>query len=543
MTREKRHITKSLDAAVGIIDRAVTDGAQSKQPRFEVAEANLSQIFYQIYGWGKELIFTEPRYAPDSRRRDTWLAQVVTKEPYLLGVLQSVVSIDKNRGWTLTGGKIQVKRFVNALHDFQAAPDLFGWRPSCSIVSQSFYQSDLGGVVELGRAMEDGPLAALYTVDPTKCRLTGNSETPLQYSPGSLRGGTGYWTNNDFFRVVSFPNPNETVNGLGFCAVSRCIDLAKIAVSIFEHYKEKLGSKAPKGILTINGGGLTQRQWIDSLAESKAEISQLEREYYSGVQVLVADRGMPIEVALTPLSNLPDEFDLKTTIDMLMFGYALAFGYDPREFWPVSGGTLGTGRETESQNRRATTKGGLDFALAFQEKLQDELPETIQFEFEQRDVLGDIAETAFQKAKFDIIDAMNKSANAQGEILLTHNQVMELLVDAKLIPPEWTLPEEDVTVSDTDDMEALLTKERVRAAAAKYPNEDIVIYSSETGNYRTVRKAGAEKKFSIRAAKPKTLATAKGVKITQADVTAALEQAGKRLGKKAQKVMTGTKAQ
>lgn len=545
--RKNRHVTKAeveaIDAAGEAIERATTTEVTSKQPRFMPDSSNMQALFYQIYGWGKELIFNEPKYMADSRARDTWLSQIVMKEPYLLGILNSVVSIDKNRGWTITGGKIQVKRFVGITHNFQAAPDLLGYRPGMSATAQNYYQADLGAVVEIGRqdigAGAVGPLAALYAVDSTKCKLTGNSITPLQYAPGIMRGGTSYWTNDDYFRVVSLPNPNETVNGLGFCAISRCVELAKIAVSIFEHYKEKLGSKAPKGILTINGGGITQKQWLQSLEESKAELAQLQREYYSGVQVLVADRGSEINVNLVPLSSLPDNFDLQTTINMLIYGYALAFGYDPREFWPVSSGALGTATETQEQHRKATSKGGLDFALGFQEKYQEELPETIQFEFEQRDVEGDIAETAFQKAKFDIIDAMNKSANANGEIMLTHDQIMELLVEANLIPETWTLPEEDVTATDTDDIEQMAEKQRVINAMERYPDDDIVTYNSNTGKYRMIRKAGEKRLFKMRIAKPKYLATAKGVKITESDVTAALEEAGKRLGKKAQKVMTG----
>lgn len=504
MTRNRlsRTKVKAIDQAaekVAVIRAAAKDPA-SKQPRFNVAPQNWTQLFYQVYGWGKAAIFNEPPYQADSRKRDKWLLEVVPKEPYLLGIQQSIVTIDKNRGFTMTGGKIQVKRFLGVAHGVQVAPDIRGWRPGISVGSQSFWGTDLGAVYENGRVDIDGaegPLAQLYTVDPTKCRLTGSSETPLQYTPA---GQDGYWTNSNYFRVTSFPKPNEEMNGLGFCAASRCVELAKLMVSIYEHYRERLGSKAPKGILTINGG-LTLPQWLQSLEESTAELKTLEREYYSGVQVLVGDAGRDISVALTPLSNLPDQFDLKTTIDIIIWGYALAHGYDPREFWPVGGGTLGTGRETETQHRKATTKGGLDFALGFQEEFQKELPPTIQFEFEQRDVEGDIAEIALNKAKFEIVNEMYKSANANAEILITHEQAMQLLVEAKLVPEDWTAPEEDLELSDTDDVESLVEKQRVQAAMAKYPNDDIVQYSSSTDKFRVIRKAGETKPFKMRVAK------------------------------------------
>jgi hypothetical protein len=542
----QKEITKAIDNAGEQLERATQEQASlSKQPRFGIAPSASNQMFWNIYSWAKGTIFDEPKYAPDSRRRDTWLANIVLKEPYLLGVLQSVVSIDKNRGFTMTGGKTQVKRFMRMAHDFQVAPDLSGWRPGLSVTARNFYQSDLGGLVELGRAAEDGPLAALYSVDPTRCHLTGQMETPLRYA-GATKSENGTWKPNDYFRVTSFPSTIENMNGLGYCAVSRCLELAKMTVSVFEHDRERLGSKAPKGILTINGG-LTMDQWLQSLEESTAELKTLEREYYAGVQVLVGSASDKIEVALTSLSSLPEQFDHQTFVNLMMFGYALAFGYDPREFWPVSGGTLGTGTETESQHRKATSKGGLDFALGFQEKLQDELPDTIQFEFEQRDVDGDISEAAFNKAKFDIINGMYMSKDANNQPLITHDQAMQLMVEAKLIPEEWTIIEEEVTASDTDDVgdignidtSNMLTKQRVQNAINKFPNDDIVIYSSTTGKFRTIRKAGAEKKFVSRAPRSKLLASVKGVDITAEDVAKAMKDTEQRLGKKATAAFAG----
>jgi hypothetical protein len=478
-----------LEGAEETIARAKS--ASSKQPRFIMSADDKRTFFQNIYGLSKEAIFNEPPYVPDSRKRDIWLSKVVRKEPYLLGVLQSVVSIDKNRGWTIIGGKIQVNKYVGILHGFQAAPDLYGWRNSISMSAESFYRSDLGAVVETGRTQKNGPLAALYTVDPTKCKLTGDIEYPLKYS--TANNDKADWEPMDYFRVSSFPTVAENMNGLGFCAVSRCLEIAKLVVSVFEHYREQLGSKAPKGILTIQGVSLDQ--WLASLEESTDALKELEREYYSGVQVLASEN--PISVNLTSLSNLPNQFEYDTFVSLAMYGYALAFGYDPREFWPVSGGTLGTGKETESQHRKATSKGGLDFALGFQEKMQEELPPTLEYEFEQRDVEGDILEKQLRQSELNIVEDLFTKANSVGEALTSRDEARQLLVDAKLIPEEWTIPEEEVEIADTDDAGDVLEKQRVRNAIERFPEQDIVIYSSRGNRYRTLLKAG-EKKIATR---------------------------------------------
>src|SRR6187399_2665313 len=104
----QKEITKTLDKAAEQIDRATSDqAAVSKQPRFGIAPASSTTLFQNLHYFVKGSIFDEPKYAADSRKRDAWLANVVLKEPYLLGILQSVVSIDKNRGFTITGGKTQ----------------------------------------------------------------------------------------------------------------------------------------------------------------------------------------------------------------------------------------------------------------------------------------------------------------------------------------------------------------------------------------------------------------------------------------------------
>lgn len=459
-------------------------GDTSKQPRFGIDQKDMNRFVQAIFKFSKEAIFTEPAYRADSSKRDAWLARVVTKEPYLLGILQSVVAIDKNRGWNMIGGRNQVRKFVGVSHNFQVAPDLHGWRPGISVTAQSYYQADLGGPVELGR-FETGVLAALYSVDPTQCFLTGDPDKPLRYR--NAQKENQLWTLDDYFRVVSFPSTNEKMNGLGFCAISRCIELAKLLVSVYEHDREKLGSKAPKGILTIKG--VTQAQWLQSVSEQVSERTALEREYYTGVQVLAAGAGEPdISVALTSLSELPSDFDHYQFVSMIIYGYALAFGYDPREFWPVSGGSLGSATESETMHRKATSKGGLDFALNFQENYQKRLPSTVEFQFEQRDVDGDISEAEFKKQVLDIIDRMYMSVNAEGVNLITREEARILLVEAKIIPDDWTINDEPQQIEDVDDAgaEELLDTERVRRALDKFPNEQIVVYNSSLNQYRTI---------------------------------------------------------
>ena len=81
-----------------------------------------------------------------------------------------------------------VNRYNNILRDSEAGE---GWRYFAGRAALSFYTSDLGAVTEIGRDGPDGPARAFYNVDPTKCMLTGNADTPLSYTPHNEKNSYG----------------------------------------------------------------------------------------------------------------------------------------------------------------------------------------------------------------------------------------------------------------------------------------------------------------------------------------------------------------
>jgi hypothetical protein len=453
----------------------------SKQPRF--AKPDPRKFFMSIFEWTQRAEDIEPAYKPDSRKRDNWLRAFVKQEPHLMGVINSVVAIDSNRGWSLTGGRNQVNRFTKVLHNFNVAPGIRGWRPGIKSASLAYYTADINAVVEIGRDGKRGPVRGFYPVDPARCRLSGNPDIPLRYYPA--KGKPQDWTESDFLRVSGLVDTDETFNALSFCAASRSLELAKLMVAVYRHDQESLGSRAPKGLLLLKG--ISEGQWETSLDARADKLEGLERDYYGGVQVLASEGIDELDAKLVALSTLPSGFDLEKFTNLLMYGFALSFGYDPREFWPVSGGTLGTGKETETQHRKATGKGGLDFSLGFQEQLQrpDVLPPTLQFEFEQRDEEGELLEIGVKTAQVRLVREMYEAGlQATGVGLVSREEGR--------IPPEWTEAEEEVESTDTESVRVLTWKERllerpgVQAALSAFPAEPIVSYRWPLQRFLTV---------------------------------------------------------
>lgn len=452
---------------------------------------------YYLYKLSEEM-----PYIQDSRKRDVWLREYVKKEPNLQGVVSTVVAIDKNRGWRMIGGRNQVARFSRMLHDIEVAPGVTGWRTAISHLSQSFWVTDMGGLLEIGREGKNGPMRALYSLDPARCKLTGKSNYPLSYYP---RNGKKIiqLRDVDYIRVASLPSTDEYMNGLGYSAVSRCIELAKIMLAVYEHDKEQLGALAPQGLLLLNG--ISQSQWEKAMTIRDANLEGLDREYFSKVAVL-ASAAATVDAKLVSLSSLPTGFDLREWMDMLMYGYALCFGYDPSEFWPVQFGAIGRGTETEIQHEKATGKGRLDCVLGLQEQLQDNLPESVEFLFDQRDEKGDLLHAQVDKAWSDQVKVLKDGgliSAVEGRILLAKQGVIprswsedpdfaesdigedtegeeapddedeEELVDPSTVKPV------DATKEQTRDI--LMQMPRVLRAIELYPSEPLVEYSYPEG--------------------------------------------------------------
>jgi len=472
----KKKLTVNDLKIVSEIERSMEDTKTSNQPRFGQDERDW---VYNLWARADAICEEVPPYRPDSRIRDAWLNDFAMKEDHLISVVNSVVQIDANRGWVLIGGRNQVRRFSQVLKNYHVANGTDGWRNGISASSRSFYCTDMNALVEVGRDGDNGPLAALYHIDPTKCYLTGRGDTPLYYSGTKNH----YWYDDQYFRVASFPSIIEEYNGLGYCAVSRALNTAMIAYAVMTHDQESLAARAPKGLLLLLG--ITESQWDTALQMRAADLNAKERQYFGGVMTLATSTSDNIDAKLVALSQLPRDFSRKEWADLTMFAYALAFGYDPSEFWPVQFGSLGRGEEAAVQTEKAASKGQLTFALAFQEELQNELPQTIHFEFEERSDSGDLVAAEVKEKKADWIDTLSKMTNKSGEgesSIYSPEELRELAAAEGLIPSEWTEAEEGAIeddegkVRDKAFLEQMRMNPCVRAASEKYPDEPIVQY-------------------------------------------------------------------
>lgn len=462
------------------------DLKDSRQPRYH----NPQEFFQRILMLTNKIALDVPPYSNDTRQRDLALAHFIHNEPYLAGVLNSAVQIDINRRWTLTGAKSQVNRYAKRMQRFENDN---GWRALFQKLSHSFYASDLGYVGEIIRVGgEDGALDSIVSVDPTRCLLTGDLRRPLKYFP---KYGHSYlepqeWKPNFFMQDNALPSYLEEMKGVGYCAVSRCIELAKIMVGVYSFYQEKLDSAPPLGYAYTT---FTKEQFNEAVQDAIIDQENQGNRYFKDALMLYGATPETI-LQFVGFAETPENFDLEIFTELLMKGYALQFGYSVDEFYTVRAGTFGRGRETDMQMKQASTKGELEFANSFETRYQKELPTSILFKFEERD-----DEYSKVKAETDkliaetISEVYQLKLGVEGEPLLDKTQAMELGVRLGLFPSEWTTQIEDAQVNSEKPQDVakdeLMESEEVRMAIQEFPHEPIVQYNSN-GRTQTIWKSG-----------------------------------------------------
>jgi hypothetical protein len=475
MDEQERAIIEAGEEAV---ERVKTKN-YSRQPRFSSNgnEAVVNILYESIYSWLKYGMdeIEDVAYQPNSRPRDFWLKEFWKLEPHFAGVINQTVLVDSSRPWTLTGGRNQVARYANVLHLANAGK---GWRHFCRQQSLSYRTTDFGATTELGRQGRTGPIRAIYHVDSTRCRWSGKQSMPLYYY--SPYGRMQRWRDTDFFNVCSMPNTDEQYHGLGYCATSRAFNVIKLLYGVLMHDQEAVGAKMMRGLLLLQG--IEEDQWETAMEAREAELKDLERKFFGGVFVLASLGAGEVDGKLIALSQLPENFDRETFVNQVIFAYALILGYDPREFWPVSSASLGTARETESQHKKAATKGSLEFPHAWQEQFQLLLPETLAFGFEARDTDAEIMEAEMAQVWSDVARTLYDPPTQGMPGLLELEQAKSLLVQHGVIPAEWTESIEEATVASDEKSRSkgwkdqMMKKPEVQRAIDLFPNEPIVQY-------------------------------------------------------------------
>jgi len=393
-------------------------------------------------------------------QRDQELRDFVKREgnDILAGAVSSMVKKFKAMNWTLDGPKSTVAERQEVLSQAEFGG---GWGALIGKTVDDYCTCDRGAFWELiGKGDPDKPLRGLPVgvahLDAAQCHLTGDPEYPVVFLAGK-DGRAHKMHATRVVHLVDMESPNAAMLGVGFSAVSRVVASSQILLLLSKYKVEKLDDLPQAGILVLNN--VVPQKWEDAKAEHERGRRQLGHEIWSNVMTLIGvDPAQPADAKFVNFAQIPDAFNEQESVTTYVNVVALSFGVDPREFWPVSSGALGTASESLVMAQKAKGKGIGDLISTIERAVNWRLmPKRVEFHFDFQDDEEDIQRAQIEDAKTKTIVSMYAAADpASGETLVTRDEARQMLADnVSYFNPSFL--EMDVTgdvVADDVDREA-----------------------------------------------------------------------------------------
>ena len=325
-----------------------------------------------------------------SQNRDTHLRKFWLGSDILSGAMYSVVSRTCAIPCRVEARDMNVQSHqeLAALYSdllFKRSQLLQGWSALMEHAMQDYLGQDNGMFIEvLGPGDPSGPIRgapiSLYHRDASRCIRTADPEFPVVYND---RSGKRYKMH--YSRIIyasQLPSANNDMNGVGFCAVSRCVNAAQNLMDVARYKQEKLGSRPPRQI--ILGKGISAKDIGRAFVAANAQMSAENLSVFSKTVVLGAnDSNVGLE--LFDLASVPDGFDENTATNLGVYIVALAFGTDARDFWPATSSGA-TKADAMVQHMKARGKGSAQILQTLTEQLENKfLPDELKLVFDLQD--------------------------------------------------------------------------------------------------------------------------------------------------------------
>jgi hypothetical protein len=235
----------------------------------------------------------------------------------------------------------QSEKFEISLAEMSEFGD--GWLTLWNKALNDLWTQDNGMFIEIiGPGNKSKPIIGaalgLAHLDASRCKRTGIAEYPVLYEDIDGKKYRLHHTRVAHFSQLT--SPNADMNGVGFCWLSRCLNVAQGMSDILRYKLEKLGSRPTRAILY--GSGVAESVLAEAVAIAKTQGDNAERKRFAMMPAVVnPSSGATVDLNILDLASLPDGFDYKTDITLGMYTIALTGGFPPRWLWPatVSGAT------------------------------------------------------------------------------------------------------------------------------------------------------------------------------------------------------------
>jgi len=396
-------------ATLGSNDAPIGPGAQTFDPRIPkrsiqgfVAADGLNPGDYFSQNFVLQMATAADEIAPWGSSmvlRDRQLRLFWPKESWLASTIYAMSSRNAAFRWKVDGPKSTVQAAQELLKNANFGR---GWAHFISQLSIDFYTQDNGCFIEMIREY-DSPKSAVIGIahlDSGRCQRTADPEYPVIFTDRKgVRHKLGWW---QVIPIAEMPSAIQTLNGIGFCAVSRSLRASQIIRDISIYQNEKVSGRFNRAIHFVSGP--TTSQIADALTKqgARADEAGLIR-YTQPLLIASVDPTRPVTVATVALASLPDGFDMEQTLKWYVANLALAFGADFQDLAPLPGGNLGTASQSETLARKSSGKGPALFQSIISHAINAEgiLPRNVLFSFEEDDFQEQLQLATIRKLRAD----------------------------------------------------------------------------------------------------------------------------------------------
>lgn len=406
--------------------------------------------------------FSASEIAPDwdTSDRDAYLRSFWKRfgNDMIQGVLAACVAKIQTQNWEIEGPEGLVEMYHPILRDDANFGKGYGNMVSRGVID--YYTQDNGWFMERQRSgPEDrsGPMLGIAHLDSARMRPTGNMDFPYTYN--DVYGAHHLMHRSQFIRIVDMPDPRTELHGWdrGFCALSRALSTSIILMMLVTLKREKLSDLPPSALAIFNN--LNRKQFEKAISLYGAQEDMKSNTIWRQLMPLFGiDPAHPATVQFLSLREVWESFDDMMAMNIAAYCFAAAFRVDPREFWPVSQGPLGTGKEAEVQHQKAKAKStGLLFTeveRAF--NARDSLPPGLTWKYVLQDADEEQQRSIIHQTQIANVKLMQEAGAG-----LVPDEVRWLLATQYKVLPQAMLkaPEEgetfDLTHADVylDDVE------------------------------------------------------------------------------------------
>lgn len=240
------------------------------------------------------------------------------------------------------------------------------WQYSYRLAAERFIKDwqgqDNGGFLEiLDNAQESGrasdtvreTFGGVRYIDSACVTRTGDASFPIIVQHDDGRQYEMHHTR--VIEIAQMASGESRHNGVGQCALTRCLGVLQTMANVHLMYDEWLGSKPRGQIITASISASVMKKAFESDDFTMGGNVVYGRNIYLGTGG-ISDHD--INLKIHPLKNFPDGFSKKDEIDEGMIAIAHSFGFDVREIWQAKerGATRGDSIVSDQKMRTKTKR-------------------------------------------------------------------------------------------------------------------------------------------------------------------------------------------